>query len=145
MDGIIAKLTSEKFSEISSLTSENMAATVVDVDGRIAIVSFPDCHHRRLVNSGEAGGLVDGHEVACFRVTHLGGSGPAASVVAGGDPEPTDATGGRAAEVGRDHVHSLTERPFAERGFIFHGEVVAPAGCVVVSHVVGGVWLVAGG
>jgi hypothetical protein len=32
MDGIIAKLTSEKFSEISSLTSENMAATVVDVD-----------------------------------------------------------------------------------------------------------------
>ena len=106
MDSIIAKLTSEKFSEISSLTSEYMSATVVDVDGRIAIVSFPDCHHRRLVNSGEAGGLVDGHEVACFRVTHLGGSGSAAAVVADGDPERADAIGGRAAEVGRDRVRS---------------------------------------
>ena len=52
MDGRIAKLTSEKVSDISSLTSENMAATVVDVDGRIGIVSFPDCHRRRLVNAG---------------------------------------------------------------------------------------------
>ena len=55
---------------------------------------------------GEAGGQVDGHEVACFRVTHLGGSGSAAAVVADGDPERADAIGGRAAEVGRDRVRS---------------------------------------